>query len=259
MRRKPLVVCAACIVVVAGCASKVSYTPMNNPEYHNRPKLEESLFMDDQDVMSNEAINEVLNSRIELPGRLTIAVQEFQSNWCYARQQAERLDVIAKALAESGDVTGVTAIPDLLLRRKRYDARGYSVRAPGIPDFREAAARLQCELVLFYKVTPDVRYRDRFLRKDKAKVFTTVEGMLLHTRTGIFPFTALIDKEYEDVEIDSDGKWRTFYERARREATVAALRELAKEIAGFVKERSEDHEKDTPKQAAAPVPVGIPY
>jgi hypothetical protein len=211
---------------------------MHDPDYRMRSEIEESLFKEDQEVISNEAIKEILESRVALPRRLAIAVQELSSGWHYVGQEAEKLDVIAKTLAKSPRVVGVTAIPDLLLRRQPLRARSYYAPEPRIPHFREAAARLQCELVLFYRISADVRYRNRLLRRDETKVYATIEGLLLHTRTGIFPFTAMIDREYEGVEADGDGVWKSFSERARRDATVAALQGLANEVLGFIEKTS---------------------
>jgi hypothetical protein len=243
-----VVLFAACVM---GCGAVASYTPMDDPGYRARPEIDESLFKEDQEVISNEAIKEILESRVALPNRITMAVQELGGNWGYASQEAEKLDIIAQALKTSPRVVGVTSIPELLLRRKPARSRSHYRREPRIPDFREAAARLQCELVLFYRITPDVRYKNRLLRKDKAKVYTTVEAMLLHTRTGIFPFTTLIDKEYEGIEASDDGLWRSFSERARREATVGGLRSLAEEVLGFVKTAANLDPKENPRPTAA--------
>ncbi len=246
----------AWLVCITGCGSAVTYTPMHDPDYRARPEIEESLFIEDQEVISNEAIKKILESRVTLPGRITVAVQELGTGWRYASQEAEKLDIVAQALKKSPRVVGVTAIPELLLRRKPAPRTAQYVREPGIPDFREAAARLQCELVLFYRITPDVRYRNRLLRRDEAKVFATVEGMLLHTRTGIFPFTALIDREHEGIEGKDDGLWQSLRERARREATVAALQALAAEVLDFIATTSALDEAETSTESAgAEAPV----
>ena len=255
MRKPALLRCLAWVVCITGCSGALSYSQMHDPEYRARPEIEESLFREDQEVISNEAIKEILESRVTLPGRITVAVQELGTGWSYASQEAEKLDIVARTLKKSPRVVGVTAIPELLLRRKRAHRRASYSLEPRIPDFREAAARLQCELVLFYKITADVRYRNRLLRRDEAKVFATVEGMLLHTRTGIFPFTALIDKEYEGIEAKDDGLWRSFSERARREATVAALQGLAAEVLDFITTTAALDEVETSRQPATEAAV----
>jgi hypothetical protein len=242
--------CVASVLCAAGCGAVASYAPMHDPEYRMRSEIEESLFKEDQEVISNEAIKEILESRVALPRRLTIAVQELGSSWHFVGQDAEKLDIIARTLGKSPRVIGVTAIPELLLRRKPLRSRAYYTPELRIPHFRKAAARLQCELVLFYRIRADVRYRNRLLRKDETKVFTTVEGLLLHTRTGIFPFTALIDREYEGIEADDDGVWKSFSERARRDATVAALQGLADEVSSFIARTSALDEADRRAEAA---------
>jgi hypothetical protein len=205
---------------------------MYNPEYQRRTEIDRSLFPSDEKVISNEAIAKILEGKINLPAKCNIAVQQMGLDWGYEPgYQAEKMEILKSELTKSSRTGSVMAIPDMLMR---LDSP--SQQMPSISNFREAAARLQCELVLFYRIDQNYRHRDRVLGKDTAMVYMTVQGLVLHTRTGLFPFTTWIDQEYQQVENkDNAGPLApSFTAQVKNEAMNAALHKLGQEVAGFL-------------------------
>jgi len=230
--RKLLFSLLLCSLVLTGCrAATHSYAPSHQPEYQRRPVVMTSPFKSDAKVVSNEAIKRALDGRIQLPKRCGIAVVQIQNAYFVQRagRKTEYLHALTSALKESPRVLGATQIPDLLL------PHGASV-----PRLREAAARLQCELVLVCRINSRTRYAHRVLRKDSAKVYSSAEVLLLHTRTGVVPLTAVVDEEHKVVETRSDKQGLGLWARAEREATVRALTTLGQRVSAFLAKDAAD-------------------
>ncbi len=223
MKTTTLLLVLGLIAPITGCAQ--SYTPMDSPGYDQRLTIEESLFPEDTKLISNEAIREILDGKIDLPDRSNIAVLQLgPSSFYQYGNEAVYLATIFSQLKNCGRVDQITQIPDILIPRKTLT----------VSSVREAAARLQCELVLIYRIDHNVRYKHKWLGRDTSKVYSSVNGMLLHTRTGIVPFTTVVDQEYKTVEKKSGETTQEFHQRTRHEATLGALQKLGTELAAFL-------------------------
>ena len=139
-------------------------------------------------------------------------------------RQAVYLATIFSQLKNCARVDQITQIPDILIPRKTLT----------VSKVREAAARLQCELVLIYRIDHNVRYKYKWLGRDTSKVYSSVNGMLLHTRTGIVPFTTVVDQEHKTVEKKSGETTQELHQRTRHEVTLVALQKLGTELAAFL-------------------------
>jgi len=223
---KWMTLAALAAVAISGCTpARMNYAPSDQRGYAQRPVVSESLFKSDQKIVSNEAIRSILNGRIELPDDCNVAVVQLHNGYFVRRagREAAYLDALVGDLKKSEKVAGVTQIPDLLLPV-----------AASVPKLREAAARLQCELILVCRINNRMNYRNRFLRKDTAKVRSSAEGLLIHTRTGIVPFTAVIDEEHKNTEKRADATEWDFSERASTEATLCAMSTLGRSVKTFL-------------------------
>jgi hypothetical protein len=226
MKRSPLFA-VLILSAASGCMAvrpESDYSPMYDPEYGQREKLEGSLFKSDTDALSNEAINEILSKRVEIPDRCKIAMVNLGSR-PYARtgNEGEYLKIIADAVAKSPKDGQVSPIPALLMPERMT-----------VSSFRQAAARLQCDLVLMYWIRKDVRYKGHTFSPDTAQAYVTIEALLLHTRTGLIPWTTISDQKIKAEETKADKEERGFGERVEREATAQALQEVAADLQRFL-------------------------
>jgi hypothetical protein len=64
-----------------------------------------------------------------------------------------------------------------------------------IPVLREAAVRMQADLLVVFRITSDVYYKYVVFAKNKVKVYSTSEAVLLDVRTGLVPFTRIVTRE----------------------------------------------------------------
>ncbi|MBM4031620.1 MAG: hypothetical protein FJ291_07525 [Planctomycetes bacterium] len=172
----------AWLLMAAGCSP--ARPMMATPEYQERPPIVGSLFKADQSAMSEEAVARVLGSKVVLPKKARVALMRFPDrldparkfHWglyyfreeTYLKSQQAYMDTLREELAASGRVQEAVALPALMTPT---DA--------GLPVLREAAVRLQADLLLVYRHTSDVYYEYVFLGRDRAKGYCTCEAVLL--------------------------------------------------------------------------------
>ncbi len=215
-------------LTACGTVESSSYSPLQDRSYRNREEIQSSLFSSDEKAISNEAIDQILSGKISIQSSNNIAVLSFSdSHSTYSGNNAQCLSQIQKELKNNSRVTQLTFIPQLLLPNK-----------VNVSALREAAARLQSELVLIYQVKMEVHEDANLFSKDEARSYASVEAMLLHVRTGIVPWTFTADQEFRFKENNQDEQNRGLYFRARDEATKKALSEVGSNLNGFLNQLS---------------------
>ena len=131
---------AAVAMLVFGCA-QYSTSPdyMASQEYQSRENIDESLFKQDQAVLSNEDIERILSAKITLPAKSRIAILRFGQRYQgipLSEEFAEynrkiQQDFMAK-LSSCERLRDVSLLPSLLTPKEM-----------SVPFLREAAARFQ--------------------------------------------------------------------------------------------------------------------
>lgn len=103
-----------------------------------------------------------------------------------------------------------------------------------ISHLREAAARNQANLLFIYKDWGSTFTKYRFAAKDEVKAYSTVEAVLLDVRTGIVPFSTLVNQEHTLRKSSDDfGSYETRI-RAEAEAYRLALMKAVAELKTFL-------------------------
>jgi len=193
------------------------------------PRLEGSLFPSDQAVLGDEAIQRILSSKLELPQKARLAVMKFSAEghyWGqedYGKTQEEFAQVLTTGLLASKRIAGVTPLPSLMIPKQ-----------PSIPLLREAAVRMQSDLLLVYRLTSDVYSREAIFSKDRVKAFGTCEAVLLDVRTGLVPFTRIVTREQSAQKKPSDLVFEETIQRAEKEASLLSLKAVADEMVAFL-------------------------
>jgi hypothetical protein len=180
----------------------------------------DSLFASDQAVISNDAIARIFESKVAIGENIKLAVLPIGWNATHSGYAASIQEGIASALSETKRVSMVTRIPGILLPEKRLE----------LPWIREACARLQCDHVLIYTISQDIRVNTKLFGKDRAKTYSTIEAVLLDVRSGLVPWTDLVDDEVKTLQKVGDV---TVYEQARNESMENVTVRMANDLAGF--------------------------
>ena len=244
------------MALVCGCSAPAaeSYAEFDGqslaraPAYGEPPALTASLFKSDQAVLEDEAVDRILTSDVRLPGPHKIAVMRFPESggmglryygsyyWRsedYRKAQQAYIDTISQRVGDSDRISQVILLPSLLTPSEVT-----------IPVLREAAVRLQAELLLVFRINSDIYYHPRVFIQDQVKAYSTCEAVLLHVRTGVIPFTSIVTKEQMATREKSDVDVSETMRRAETAAVLASLNAISDELVAFLDN--------------APKPVSVP-
>ena len=134
------------------------------------------------------------------------------------------MDTLSSALLASDHILEVIPLPSLMIPRQM-----------SIPVLREAAVRMQADLLLIFRVAGDTYAQYRVFAKDKAKAYSTCELVLLDVRTGLVPFTRVLTRERLELKQSTDLDLAEAMRRAEERAATEALKTAADELVTFVK------------------------
>ena len=229
-----LLACSGCVTSKPASTMPLAATAA----YAERETISVSLFPSDKAVLGDEAIQRILSSKVELPPNAKVAVMRFpdRTGWgaryygpyywsdeTYLRLQQGYIDSLSSALLQSQHVTEVTPLPALMTPQ---DA--------SIPILREAAVRMQADLLLVFRVSTDTYSKYRAFAKDKVKAYSTCELVLLDVRTGLVPFTKVITSEKLEEKTKEDFDLSETMRRAEQAAAMESLTVASKDLVGFI-------------------------
>ncbi len=197
--------------------------------------ITESLFDANNSTISEADIQRLLNGRIVIPDSLRIAVYKYggtsvnryySSYWTneeYLKTQQSFLDSLVAQLKPCRKIEEVVLVPSLMTSGN-----------PGITQLREAAVRLQADLLLVFSVNSDIYYKYKALQKNESKAFATCETILLDTRTGVIPHSSVVTKENLLVKEKEDWTNQELRKRAENGAIALTLMEAGQRVTAFL-------------------------
>jgi PBP1b-binding outer membrane lipoprotein LpoB len=221
--------------VFVGCAPyPSSYMAASSYSQSEEGTLSESLFNSDNSVLTNNAVDQILNQEIDYLRDANIAVLKFPDNYSnpynnylsetYLKNTQAYLDTVSSVLSNTGLFDKVVLLPNLLTPSR-----------PSIPLIREAAVRLQAEYILVYKINSNVYSRYRSFRANEYKAFSTIEMVLIHTRTGIIPYTHIETQEAFRKKTSNDLDDSEAVSKTIQLATVLSLEKAGDNLVEFLK------------------------
>ena len=231
----PLLLVLLFILCTTGCAQHKMMGPPPPPPPETileSENLQGSLFKGDQAVLSDQDIARILSTQINLAGRHRLAILNVASRnyWSdeLAEVEARNSDNLLQALKASPQLTDVLFLPALLVPEKRT-----------VPYLREAAARIQADLLFVYNARIETFRRDRFFKSGEVHAQCIAESVLLDVRTGIVVHTAHRTESISLKKTDADLNFTETVARAesvaRGKAVVSLAQAVAQHLAGETK------------------------
>ncbi len=223
------------VLLLAGCAAEVNRNVSADVDSLAVAKtedqsLKESLFKDDQKVISNEDMEKILSAKVVLPQQGKLAVIRFGQLpywWGWSEdfvRMNEKID---------GEFLGkLRGTPRL--RQVAYLPSLVTPSVMTIPLLRQSAARCQADLMLIYRTSSRNYPKSRFLAKDQTRAYCTVEAVIVDTRSGIIPFSTVVSEDYSTTESSRDMGFYETVARAQQEAIGKAWNKLADEVVVFL-------------------------
>lgn len=202
----------------------------------NGEPITQSLFSDKNATISEENIQKILDGNFKLPQQLRVAVVSFDNAslnrryyWNYwndeqyLKTQQSYLDLFAEKLKQSKRVVSVATIPDLLLAKPQT-----------FTNIREAAVRLQADVVLVYSITTDIYSKYKLFTKPDIKAFATTQLLLLDVRTGLVPFSTIVTKDQLSRKQENELDNNEATNRIQKEAVLMTIEEIGKQLLDFL-------------------------
>ena len=184
------------------------------------------------DSLPDTALVRLLSTRTTLPARIVIGILQLTAPesprawWAQAGQPDPTQTVIDSAVAVlslNPRITRVAFLPGLIA------GTTYSTAT-----LRDAAARLQADAVLIYRPSCRVWDRAPFIGPVEYRSACTVEAVLLETRQGLMPFTAIVTREDTTRHHSSEPNTEATVTRSQLAATWGALRDVLVRTGSFV-------------------------
>ena len=229
----------ATAVFISSCetASKLSSpTPASGPEYADT-LITQSLFNDRSSTINEEGIQKILDGNYKLPQQLRVAIVKLEpqlkahywSYWNdeeYLKTQQAYLDLFSEKFRQSSRVTKLTIIPDLLISK-----------APSFTSIREAAVRMQADMVVVYSITGDIYSKYKLFTKTDIKAFATTQLIVLDVRTGLVPFSTIVTKDYLSQKRKEEMGYLEARNRIQNEAVLLTISEIGQQVIEFLRTR----------------------
>lgn len=223
----PFLLILGALALSCGCAKRMAAPPPPPPPQtilgSESNGLQDSLFKGDQAVLSDQDIAKILNTRLSLTDRHRMAVLSLgSSSWWsedIADMEAKNFDAMLQAFKADAQLTDVRLLPSLLVPERRT-----------VPYLREAAARIQTDLLFVYTTRIQTFNRSRFLKPNEVHAQCVAESVLLDVRTGIVADTARATENIALTKAPSDLNFSETIARAESDARGKALVSLAQMV-----------------------------
>jgi hypothetical protein len=224
-----------CFFLFALSACGTADSLYHDPDYKKRPLLDVSLMQDDKARLTQEAIQRLLASRVEIPPKAKLAVYPLRRvtmeiddprSYEFVQAQKECLQELQRPIALTGRLSEITLMPRLL-----------TPADPSLTRLREVAAVMQADLLLVYEARSELVTSPGFLffSKDEVKVGTSLELVLIDVKTGVVPYAEAFESLHTESESGGDDRIQETQKRAEKVGTLKALGKAGAALADFFK------------------------
>lgn len=232
------------VVLLASCATN-RYYPTNSyggetlsiaGASSTDKEITRSLFNDNNSTISEEDIKKVLDGTYSLPQKMRVALVKLRSdnerkNYYYRtdeeylKTQQSYIDELIKELKETGRVSEVMVMPELLI-----------AKTPTFTNIRESAVRMQADVVVVFSINSDVYFKYKVFSKDDIKAFATTEVILMDNRTGLIPFSEVVTRDTLSNRTKEETNNAETSRKLQFEAAKLTITEVGERLNAYLKE-----------------------
>lgn len=185
---------------------------------------------EDGEVFNEGDINNYLSYRMILPAKCRVAILNLspKKSWSYYSSDFVYLDKemvkgFVAQLNDSPRIYDASFLPSMLVPKKKT-----------IDGLRAAAARYQADLLLTYRSECEDFQKYNILNPNQNKAYCTVEAVVIDTRSGIIPFTAIATNEFTAEKSEQDFNFTETRKKAEMKALGTGLGEISTQLRMFV-------------------------
>lgn len=230
---KQILLLLSIVFFTISCGSVRPITTSNGDSFSNQDTLiTQSLFNDKSATISEENIQKILEGNYQLPHQLRVAIVKLdntsqrRSYWGdeqYLKTQQSYLDLFQEKFKQSSRVKNVSIIPDLLISK-----------SPSFTNIREAAVRIQADVVVIYTINSDLYSKYKFFSKPDIKAFATTQLIMLDVRTGLIPFSSIVTKDVLSQKTKEELDNTEASNRIQNEAVLLTINDIGQKITDFL-------------------------
>lgn len=219
-----------------GCAAPMHHTTTAVNKFQYRDEIQTSLFESDKSEISQEAVDRLLSGNIIFPDNIRIAVFKMPNSYSltykyYGYSSEERLDTeqeifqsVSEGISDTNKIQWIKPLPSIL-----------SPDNTTISKLREAAVRLQADILVIFSVSSDIFTDYNVFSKNEVKAYSTCEMIAFDTKTGIIPFSEMNTKKIIEKELSTDADISETRKRAEKKAIIETLKDLSKKLKNKLK------------------------
>lgn len=198
--------------------------------------ITQSLFNDKTSTISEENIQKILDGKYKLPRQLQAAIVRLEStpqlkryywghwnNEQYLKTQQSYLDLFSDRFKQSSRITKISVVPDLLISK-----------SPTFTNIREAAVRMQADIVVIYAITSDIYSNYKLFSKPDIKAFATTQLIILDVKTGLIPFSTIVTKDFLSQKKKEELENSEAASRIQNEAILLTINDIGQKITVFL-------------------------
>jgi hypothetical protein len=232
MKQLALVISTAILLSSCGTTKQIG-NQLNQNELNSDTLITQSLFNDKASTISEEGIQKILDGTYKLPQQLRVAIVRIDNSrqkgsyyWNdeeYLKTQQSYLDLFENKFKQSSRVSKVSIIPDLLISK-----------TPSFTNIREAAVRLQADIVVIYLISGDIYSKYKFFTKPDIKAFATTQLIILDVRTGLIPFSTIVTKDNTSQKKKEELDNSEARNRIQNDAVLLTISEIGQQITSFL-------------------------
>ena len=224
------------VILISSCDTGKQAAYSSNQGYGTEDTLiTQSLFNDKAATISEENIQRVLDGSYKLPQQLRVAIVKLESlsqrrnYWYYwndeqyLKTQQSYLDLFTNQFKRSSRVTKTFSIPDVLVSR-----------SPSFTNIREAAVRMQADIVVIYSIASDLYSKYKAFSKPDIKAYATTQLIIMDVRTGLIPFSTISTKDSLSQKKKEELENAEAASRVQNEAVLATITEIGGKLTDFL-------------------------
>ena len=222
-------------ILISSCDTG-KQTASSSQGYANEDTLiTQSLFNDKAATISEENIQRVLDGNYKLPRQLRVAIVKLESSsqrrnyWYYwndeqyLKTQQSYLDLFTDKFKQSPRVVNTFSVPDVLISR-----------SPSFTSIREAAVRMQADVVVIYSIASDLYSKYKAFSKPDIKAYATTQLIIMDVRTGLIPLSTISTKDALSQKKKEELENAEAASRVQNEAILATITEIGGKVTDFL-------------------------
>jgi hypothetical protein len=213
-------------IAFVGCASvQKDYGHMASDDYQKKPQLRQSL-VSSSEPLNEVAIQKILSSRVVMPKIINLAIVRLSDSADGLDFQMIDQEIADKFYNKSNwgtRVQSVTPVPQVMIARPAT-----------IASLRQAAVLLQADALLIIKPISYSDWKFQWFEDNKAKGTTSLEILLLDTRTSVVPYTSIVTETAVIAKENSDYTNYELMNRAKKASEHKALLQVPSAVLKFI-------------------------